>query len=235
MNIKLFLLFLLAVGVLVGLAFLISKVNLTDDDNNNKKKMGTLSDNSKGCTGTPGNFDYYLMQFSYSPAWCKENPTHSGDPECSGCPGSCKYGLVLHGMWPQYNPGRSDSCDYPQFCSTQTCGHDPTCQSVLPPNYMDSAPEYGGLAQHEWSKHGVCSGLDPSSYFAQAVGDASDILTKAGTYSDAKTLQNNLSIAGINALYYCDSSGNLTGAAVCYDKDGVTLINCPGNVQESSC
>src|SRR5258707_2328410 len=52
---------------------------------------------------TPGTFDFYLLNLSWSPEFCV---THGDSPECGH-----GLGLVVHGLWPQYLSG-----DYPEDC-----------------------------------------------------------------------------------------------------------------------
>jgi ribonuclease T2 len=99
--------------------------------------------------GQAGNFDFYVLSLSWSPDYCATSG--GGDPQ--QCSVGKKLGFVLHGLWPQYNKG------YPSDCSTQK----------LPP---DVKAEFPGLYpsqklyDHEWEKHGTCSGLTPEQYLA---------------------------------------------------------------------
>src|ERR1700729_345831 len=53
---------------------------------------------------SPQNFDYYLLNLSWSPEFCYSHPSAT---ECAGRPA-----FVLHGLWPQNTDGT-----YPQNCS----------------------------------------------------------------------------------------------------------------------
>jgi ribonuclease T2 len=97
--------------------------------------------------GTPGKFDFYLLDVAYGPDFC--NVPGIGQP--------CKQpsGFVLHGLWPQNNDGT-----YPVFCAEK-------------PGLMnyESALKYTPnleLVKHEWDKHGSCTGLSASQYFISA-------------------------------------------------------------------
>src|SRR3546814_1587903 len=51
--------------------------------------------------GRPGDFDFYMLAFSWSPAFCA---TDAG----ARSPGQCRdnaFGWVVHGLWPQYAKG----------------------------------------------------------------------------------------------------------------------------------
>jgi len=93
----------------------------------------------------PGDFDYYLLNLSWSPEFCQ---THPGNAQCAARPG-----FLVHGLWPQNNDGT-----YPQHCTGMT----------KPPNaaaYLDIMPTID-LIVHEWQTHGTCTGLNPDGYFS---------------------------------------------------------------------
>jgi len=92
-------------------------------------------------------FDFYLLNLSWSPEFCH---THPGAAECAS-----HSTFVLHGLWPQNNDGT-----WPQNCSTAP-------GPANPAQYSDIYPD-PSLLQHEWSKHGTCSGLSADDYFSAA-------------------------------------------------------------------
>jgi ribonuclease T2 len=99
-----------------------------------------------------GDFDYYVLSLSWSPTWCAIEGDGRGSPQCDA---SEDFGWILHGLWPQYHQG------WPSFCNTR----------FSPPSRGqtgDMADIMGtsGLAWHQWRKHGACSGLSPSDYYA---------------------------------------------------------------------
>jgi ribonuclease T2 len=95
--------------------------------------------------GEPGKFDFYLMNLSWSPEFCSIQGT---SPECAAHPG-----FILHGLWTQNNDGT-----YPVFCSEQPAPAD------LAQN-LDITPDLA-LLEHEWAKHGTCSGVGSQRFFA---------------------------------------------------------------------
>lgn len=99
----------------------------------------------QGQTGTPGQFDYYLLTLSWAPEFCHG---HGDSPECQGK----HFGFVVHGLWPQYTSG-----GWPQTCSTGPGLADPSTITDIMPD--------PSLVAHEWAKHGTCSGLDANGYF----------------------------------------------------------------------
>lgn len=94
--------------------------------------------------GTPGKFDFYLMDQSWSPEFCA---IHDTGAECTQ-----GRGFVLHGLWPQNYDGT-----YPTFCSEVPAPAD------LAKN-LDITPDLN-LLQHEWAKHGTCSGVGGEKFF----------------------------------------------------------------------
>jgi ribonuclease T2 len=97
--------------------------------------------------GKAGQFDYYLLVLSWSPEFCHSKP---GNAQCKD-----HRGFVLHGFWPQYNNG-----GYPVGCKTTQ--PPPTdlskIKQIMPPE----------IVEHEWEKHGTCSGLSGDAYFRLA-------------------------------------------------------------------
>lgn len=99
-----------------------------------------------------GRFDYFVLSLSWSPNWCDLEGRKKGSEQCQPGRG---FGWVLHGLWPQYESG------WPSYCPTAT----------RPPSRGQTAAMAdimgtGGLAWHQWKKHGTCSGLTSDEYFA---------------------------------------------------------------------
>lgn len=114
-----------------------------------KHKKSSTSDSS---TTSSAQFDYYLLTLSWAPEFCATNPNGRGSAECDP---NHHMGLVVHGLWPQYNNGK-----WPQDCSTT-----PPVAAATVDHMMPLMPGKQ-LIQHEWSKHGTCSGLTVDNYFA---------------------------------------------------------------------
>jgi ribonuclease T2 len=99
-----------------------------------------------------GDFDYYVMALSWSPNWCAT----TGDArDADQCDPKHDYGWILHGLWPQFERG------YPSNCRTSK--RDPSRSQT---RAMSDIMASGGLAWHQWKKHGRCSGLSSDDYFA---------------------------------------------------------------------
>ncbi len=97
-----------------------------------------------------GEFDYYVLSLSWSPNWCQLEGKARQSEQCEE-----DHGWILHGLWPQFHRG------YPSYCRT-----------------IERAPSRGmtadmadimgtsGLAWHQWKKHGTCTGLNATDYYA---------------------------------------------------------------------
>ncbi len=101
-----------------------------------------------------GDFDYYVLSLSWSPAWCDEEGDARHAPQCS--PGA-RQGFVLHGLWPQWEAG------WPEWCRTRE--RDPSRAETAA---MAALLGGAGQAFHQWKKHGRCSGLSAAAYFDTA-------------------------------------------------------------------
>lgn len=99
-----------------------------------------------------GDFDYYVLSLSWSPNWCVLEGDRRRSPQCDD---GTNNGWIMHGLWPQFHRG------YPSFCRTS---------ERAPTRGMTSAMAdimgTGGLAWHQWKKHGVCTGLSAQDYYA---------------------------------------------------------------------
>jgi ribonuclease T2 len=100
-----------------------------------------------------GQFDYYLLSLSWAPNYCAEHP----NDRSSECRIGGHHTFVLHGLWPQASSGPP-----PMSCSNASPVAADTVDHML--NFMPTR----SLIQHEWQKHGTCTGLSAQDYFAQA-------------------------------------------------------------------
>jgi ribonuclease T2 len=108
-------------------------------------------------------FDLYLLAQSWASTFCCAKPERCATLESSW---SAKR-LILHGLWPAYAAKRVDGSTAPSDCKTMADKFD---KSVIPPLALSFAPNYhGGLAKHEYNKHGSCSGLGPELYFKESL------------------------------------------------------------------
>lgn len=97
-------------------------------------------------------FDFYVLSLSWSPSYCEAEGAKANRQQCGA---SRPHAFVVHGLWPQFERG------YPENCGTgEVKVSDQTARSLY--DIMPSA----GLIRHQWRKHGSCSGLSQSDYFA---------------------------------------------------------------------
>jgi ribonuclease T2 len=100
--------------------------------------------------GRAGDFDLYVLSLSWSPTYCMLKARGDGGMQCR----DANHAFVVHGLWPQYERG------YPQDCGREF----DRLPARLVNSMLDLMPA-PGLIQHQWRKHGTCSGLSPQAYF----------------------------------------------------------------------
>lgn len=97
---------------------------------------------------------YLVLALSWTPSWCDLEGAARGDARCATDTGT---GWLVHGLWPQHVAG-----GWPEFCDTSYS--EPTrAQTGAMVDIMGSR----GLANHQWRKHGSCTGQSPEAYFAK--------------------------------------------------------------------
>lgn len=182
---------------------------------------------AKRPAGEPGRFAYYAVARSWSPSYCATR----NDPD--QCAVGARLGFVLHGLWPQYERG------YPESCSTEK----------LTPHVRK---QYSGLfpserlAEHEWKKHGTCSGLDPAAYFTLSGKLKNQVAIPRPFQQPATPVRVSYSefvqafksanpkMQQYSVLPFCAAGGRfLREVHVCYDKRGASRSCSEGQVKRS--
>jgi len=202
--------------------------------------------------GTSGDFDFYVFQQSWSAEFCKGESSYPG---CQHPTSTQKSNLTIHGMWPNYAQEQSGHW-WPQCCKsaygenmnqsvftalkTQLFTYWPNEQDPNPSKVSDS------LWDHEWGKHGTCSGMAQLNYFKAAMnvdmmlGTPSLITANIGgtvKLAALETVYNQkpcVSGQSCMVVVTCDSSSTFSGIATCWKKDGVTQMACPVAVMTSN-
>jgi len=188
-----------------------------------------------GMGDRPGDFDYYALVLSWSPSFCLSgNGSHAGDPQCGI---SRPYAFVLHGLWPQFDKGWPESCDSTGNALVPT---------DLARSMLDIMPS-DKLVNHEFEKHGTCSGLDVQGYFGLARRLYTSIrvppkYTNLGSPLNVSLDQLRGDLLGANPVLTpgmiavnCDRNGRLVEVHFCFAKDGHPQ-NCGRNeVQAKMC
>ncbi|MDJ0644259.1 MAG: ribonuclease T [Erythrobacter sp.] len=94
----------------------------------------------------------YTLALSWSPAFCRtRQDSRAHAAQCSGDNG--RFGLVVHGLWPQGNR------TWPQWCATQ--GRLTPAEIRRNMCMMPSSR----LIARQWAKHGSCMVKRPDTYF----------------------------------------------------------------------
>lgn len=164
----------------------------------------------------PGKFDFYVLNLSWSPDYCAANS--ADDPQ--QCSIGKKLGFVLHGLWPQYNRG------YPSDCSPVKLTAE--VKAKFPNLYPNSS-----LYDHEWGKHGTCSGLAPEQYLSLSKQLKESIAIPASYRAPEKPVRvttaqlkqdlvaANPTLSESSLAVYCSGSGRfLQEVYVCFSPNG---------------
>jgi len=217
---------------------------------------GSTGDTCNGADyGSAGDFDFYVVQQSWPAEFCY---SHSSYPGCENPTNWQQNNLTLHGVWPNYNVARSGH-DWPQCCSSKygTSITQSEMESILSelqtywPSEQDPAPSgdwSSSLWEHEWNKHGTCSGLGVTDYFQHGINimqqanisTPSVISSNIGGSTTAEAIQsafNNGSPCGSGAcLVGVTCSGSyLEAITTCWSKDLTQQLVCPASVIGKQC
>ncbi len=172
-----------------------------------------------------GAFDYWVLSLSWSPTWCALEGDARGAAQCDRA-----LGWSLHGLWPQYESG------YPEYCAT--AARDPSrSETAAMADIMGS----GGLAWHEWKKHGRCSGLAAEDYFAlsrRAYGEVArpealrrreePVRLPARLVEEAFLAENAALFA--DALTVTCEAGRIDEVRICLSREELTPRRCGADV-----
>lgn len=156
-----------------------------------------------------GEFDYYVLSLSWSPNWCAYEGDARGSDQCDA---RHDHGWILHGLWPQYHRG------WPEYCQT----------TERPPSRAmtrDMADIMGtsGLAWHQWKKHGACSGLSATAYYALSREAYGRVVRPEVFRKLDKTVK--LPASVVEEAFLQANPG--------FEPDGVTITCRQGHIQEA--
>lgn len=123
-----------------------------------------------GQVGKAGDFDFYVFQQSWSAEFCSGR--HASFPGCKQPTAFMQTNMTIHGLWPQYAEDRNGH-GWPQCCDSK---YGASLNKTVESANLKALDKYwpveqGGdhLWQHEWGKHGTCSGMSPSKYLQSAI------------------------------------------------------------------
>lgn len=178
----------------------------------------------------PGDFDYYLLSLSWSPAFCDGEGQYKARNQCAVGRG---HGFVVHGLWPQYKQG------FPTECGM---GTQPS--RIALDGARGVYPEEG-LARYQWRKHGACSGLSPTDYFSTvrrareqvkippAFQKPNDVQTWTVVDLERAFIAANPGMRADHISVSC-RKGQLSEVRICFTKDGRGFESCP-NLGRGAC
>lgn len=155
-----------------------------------------------------GRFDYYVLALSWAPSWCRA----VDDPrDANSCDPGRRAHFVVHGLWPQYEQGWPTDCE--------TAYRNP---SRAESRAMTDLTGSSGLAWYQWRKHGRCSGLSATGYFA-ATRDAARAVTIPPVL--ARLTRDVQLPANVIEDAFIEANPGLT-------RDGITVTCRDGDLQE---
>jgi ribonuclease T2 len=180
----------------------------------------------------PGQFDFYVLSLSWSPSFC-EASGERGTPPRQQC-GARPYSFVVHGLWPQYERGFPEYCQYPS----------PRLDRNIVSSMLDLMPA-PRLIFNEWDKHGTCSGLSARAYFdtvrkvraqvkiPEAYLDPKTLLTVTPNEVEEAFIAANPGLTRDAVAVTCDRR-RLSEVRLCVSKDEFQFHPCP-EIARRSC
>merc|ERR1719502_1474299 len=135
------------------------------------------SSTSKIPTSGGGEGDYYVLAYIWEAESCYGSNSYPG---CEDPQSYWEKYFVVHGLWPQYMKGGYPSnCDDEPFSedAVEAVGMDTMIE--MWPNVQDAegSDDYTDFWDHEWTKHGTCSGLNQTVYFNTTINLVKDFGT----------------------------------------------------------
>lgn len=182
----------------------------------------------------PGDFDFYVLALSWSPTHCASEAGQGRDDDLQ-CRSGRAYGFVVHGLWPQYVQG------WPTYCATEA-------PRRVGAAVMEAALKVSPsrkLVQHQWEKHGTCSGLEQGVYFRAAARAAGGVRTPEAFVKPTRPVVTSADAVRKEFLRvnsWLDASGvvvtcrrkQIGEVRVCLDKD-LRARACSEQVRRSHC
>lgn len=207
-----------------------------------KENMKSLISLTAGANSTMTG-DIYVFAYTFQPEFCY-GMTYPG---CKAPEEYWYKHFTIHGLWPQYSAG-----GFPSSCTTEP--FDPNIPNMIgwdtmttywpDVKYATTDPNYTEFWNHEWTKHGTCSGLSQYDYFTNAI----NIIKKVGTPVDFQNAVGSTMSADAlradfggkdHASLQCTSSKFINGVYSCWSQvNGIpqSQITCPKDVQaEDTC
>lgn len=182
---------------------------------------GWTGQNEQACDyNTPGQFKYYTLSLSWSPEFCRSHPKNSA-PQCRQ-----DREFIVHGLWPECGTG-----------SPQNCRVDAPADAIDKARVFTFMPS-DFLIQHEWDKHGTCSGLARSVYFdlTEKLFSKLKLPRLSGAPKPEKIkelfMKNNPGLDADEFYLSCTENGakksskTLDEVRICFEKDTLEFTRC---------
>ncbi|DAZ94965.1 TPA: hypothetical protein N0F65_000060, partial [Lagenidium giganteum] len=156
-----------------------------------RRRRGNNGGNNGRGRGAPatGDFDYYVLAQSWQPQFC--NGMVGRYPGCSKPEPYWRSHFTLHGLWPNAENGANPfQCSNEEFDAdtvVSAVGMDTLLQHWPNVKAAFNTPGYSQFWEHEWSKHGTCSGMDQATYFTTTVK-----LAQSSAAATPSIIQNNV-------------------------------------------
>jgi len=176
-------------------------------------------------------------------------------PGCLSPTAYMQSSFTIHGLWPNYAQEQSGH-EWPQCCDSQ---YGPDVNATVEQQLYDPLHKYwpdenaigfpnydhSELLEHEWNKHGTCSGLDQYTYYTSAMNISVALGTPSvisGNVGSQVALTDLYSAFGAEPCLVgtaCDISINcqnqgLVSVTTCWNKDMSRMKPCPGEVITSA-
>jgi ribonuclease T2 len=184
----------------------------------------------------------YVFAYSWTPGFCM----NESYPGCMDPLPYWKNNFTVHGLWPQYvTSGYPSTCTTEKFDSSipSKVGLDTLISRWPDVKYTINNTKYDSFWEHEWSKHGTCSGLTQYDYFMTAIR-MTDILLTPDIFH--KSVGTNINTEELRMLFGPTSTislqcshQSLVGVYSCWQQKNnvpTKLVACPDDVlQEDTC
>lgn len=180
--------------------------------------------------GTPGQFDFYVLALTWSPAFCQ---SEGGRRESEQCGLRAQDAFVVHGLWPQFDRGFPTECGF---------GRNPSRADI--DKAMKVFPDEG-LARYEWRKHGTCAGGGPGDYFEEVAAARDKVsipeeFARPGRAFSITPVEIERAFVAANRGLRADmmsvqcNRNVLREVRICFTKDLRSFTSCP-EVNRSGC
>jgi ribonuclease T2 len=184
----------------------------------------------------------YVFAYSWTPGFCNGQSY----PGCENSLNYWKQNFTIHGLWPQYI-----TSGYPSTCTTEPfdpnipidIGLDYMIERWPDVQYAVNTTKYDSFWEHEWTKHGTCSGLSQHDYFTTALSMTNLLITpeiihnSIGSNVSSELLRTSIAVPSAVSLQ-CHNQ-MLVGMYTCWQQvDNIPskLVTCPTDViHEDTC